>query len=88
MCPHTVLLLLSRPSGISRARQDIYSVESQRRTAEAQAAGRFDAEIVPMQVKMGVKDKETGAVSTADYVVTKDEVCWYVVLAGCAAVLC
>ncbi len=32
---------------VSRERQDAYAFQSQRRTADAQAAGRFDAEIVP-----------------------------------------
>jgi acetyl-CoA C-acetyltransferase len=49
--------------GISRERQDDYSLESQKRTAAAQAAGLFDDEIVPMETVMGVKDKETGEVS-------------------------
>lgn len=48
-------------------------MESQRRTAVAQAAGLFDEEIVPMQTKMQVKDKATGEVSMVDYTVVKDE---------------
>ncbi len=47
---------------ISREAQDEYSLESQRRTAAAQAAGRFDAEIVPLKAHMAVHDKATGAV--------------------------
>lgn len=34
--------------GVSRDDQDAYSLESQKRTAAAQSAGRFDAEIVPL----------------------------------------
>ena len=34
--------------GISREAQDAYALQSQQRTAAAQAAGRFDAEIVPL----------------------------------------
>ena len=60
--------------GISRQRQDEYSVESQRRTAAAQQAGLFDDEIVPMETKMEVKDKTTGETSLVDYTVVKDEV--------------
>ena len=60
--------------GVSRERQDQYSVESQRRTAAAQAAGVFEEEIVPMQTKMEVKDKATGETSIVDYTVSKDEV--------------
>ena len=58
---------------VSREDQDIYSLESQRRTAAAQDAGLFDNEIVPMETTMIVKDKESGETSEVDYVVTKDE---------------
>ena len=33
---------------VTRERQDEYALQSQQRTAAAQAAGRFDAEIVPL----------------------------------------
>ena len=46
---------------ISRERQDEYALESQRRTAAAQAGGRFDDEIVPITVPMALYDKATGA---------------------------
>src|ERR1700751_2170802 len=36
--------------GISRERQDEYGARSQKRATEARAAGKFDAEIVPMKV--------------------------------------
>jgi acetyl-CoA C-acetyltransferase len=58
---------------VSREDQDIYSLESQQRTAAAQDAGLFDNEIVPMNTTMIVKDKESGETSEVDYVVTKDE---------------
>ncbi len=58
---------------ISRDRQDEFSYESQKRTAAAQAAGVFDNEIVPMETKMVVVDKETKEARKVDYVVTKDE---------------
>src|ERR1700742_4731517 len=38
--------------GISRERQDAYALQSQQRTAAAQAAGRYKDEIVPLAVKM------------------------------------
>ncbi|NBC37626.1 acetyl-CoA C-acyltransferase [Novosphingobium sp. FSY-8] len=38
---------LARTTGISRAHMDAYALESHRRAAAAQAAGAFDAEIVP-----------------------------------------
>jgi acetyl-CoA C-acetyltransferase len=59
--------------GVSRERQDDYSLLSQQRTAAAQAAGRFDAEIVPLPSRKAVADKETGAISYQDIVLTKDE---------------
>lgn len=59
--------------GVSREYQDQYSLQSQQRTAAAQAAGRYDAEIVPMQTKMKVVDKATGQESIVDYTVTRDE---------------
>ncbi len=58
---------------VSRDRCDEYALRSQQRTAAAQAAGRFDAEIVPVTARMGVKDKETGAVSFKEITLTKDE---------------
>jgi acetyl-CoA C-acetyltransferase len=47
---------------VSRDAQDEYSLESQRRTAAGQAAGRFDAEIVPLEAHMAIYDKATGAI--------------------------
>jgi acetyl-CoA C-acetyltransferase len=59
--------------GVSREAQDEYAAESQRRTAEAQAAGRVSDEIVPLQSTMLVKDKETGEVSEKAVTLEKDE---------------
>jgi acetyl-CoA C-acetyltransferase len=59
--------------GISRAAQDAYAAESQRRTAAAQAAGRFDAEIVPFTTVMKVTDKATGVVSERAVTLARDE---------------
>ena len=58
---------------VSREAQDEYSLESQRRMAAAQAAGKFADEIVPMATRMKVVDKETKAESIVDYVVDRDE---------------
>lgn len=49
--------------GVSREAQDEYSLQSQQRTAAAQSAGRYDAEIAPLPSVMIVTDKETGATS-------------------------
>ncbi len=59
--------------GISREDQDAYALQSQQRTAKAQEAGIYDNEIVPMDVTMAVKDRETGEVSHKDVTVAKDE---------------
>ena len=59
--------------GISREAQDEYALQSQQRTAEAQAQGRFDAEIVPVTTTMKVQDKETGAISEREVTIAKDE---------------
>nr|WP_294849261.1 acetyl-CoA C-acyltransferase [uncultured Sphingomonas sp.] len=59
--------------GINREAMDEYSLQSQQRTAAAQAEGRFAAEIVSVSTTMGVKDKETGAISMVDVTIDKDE---------------
>lgn len=59
--------------GISREAQDEYSAESQRRTHEAQQAGKFDDEIVPMTTIMKMQDKETKAISEHEVTLSKDE---------------
>lgn len=59
--------------GVSRAAQDAYALQSQQRTAAAQQAGRFDAEIVPIATAMLVKDKDTGAVSEKTITLARDE---------------
>jgi len=64
---------VARKYGISREAQDAYAAESQARTAAAQAAGRFDAEIVPFTTRMQVVDKATGAVSEQEVTLTRDE---------------
>ncbi len=59
--------------GVSRQAQDDYGLRSQQRTAEAQAAGRFDAEIVSVTATMNVTDKATKEVSQREVTLTKDE---------------
>ena len=58
---------------VSREAQDEYALQSQQRTAAAQAEGRFDAEIVPVTVTMKVQNKETGEISDKEVTITKDE---------------
>jgi acetyl-CoA C-acetyltransferase len=58
---------------ISRERQDEYGVQSQQRAAAAQAAGKFDDEIVPMTTIMGVADKASCMLMTREVTVSADE---------------
>lgn len=64
---------VARRYGIGRDRQDRYSARSQERTAQAQARGAFDDEIVPLSAQMLVTDKATGATSFRDTTLAKDE---------------
>ena len=59
--------------GISRDAMDEYGFESQERTAAAYAAGRYDAELVPVTCERIVYDKVTGEQSTGEVTVTADE---------------
>ncbi|MFP2924965.1 acetyl-CoA C-acyltransferase [Pyxidicoccus sp. 3LG] len=58
---------------ISKEAQDEYGVRSQQRAAAAQAAGRFNDEIVPLTTLMGTADKATGALGTREVTVAADE---------------
>ena len=53
----------ARAMGSAASAQDEYALESQRRTAAAQQAGRFDDEIVPLPTTKKVVDKDTKAES-------------------------
>ena len=64
---------VARRYGISRERQDEYGVQSQQRAAAAAKAGKFDAEIVPMAVTMGVADKETSRIFSKEVTLASDE---------------
>ena len=59
--------------GISRDAMDEYGFESQERTAAAYAAGKYDAELVPVTCERIVYDKATGEQSTGEVTVTADE---------------
>lgn len=59
--------------GISRAQQDEFALLSQQKVAEAQQAGRFAAEIVPMTVTQHVRDRLTGESTTLERVMAQDE---------------
>src|SRR5271163_2201265 len=59
--------------GISRERQDEYSLECQRRTASAIQGRRFSDELAPITTKMTVVDKETKQTSLRDITLSQDE---------------
>jgi len=77
--PHAYMPMLqtaefvAKKYGITREAQDQYALESQRRTAAAQKAGRLDAEIVPVRTTMEVIDRATGEKSVKEITLTKDE---------------
>lgn len=58
---------------VSRESQDEYALQSQQRMAAAQEADLFKDEIVPMETKMKVVNKETGEESIVDAVVDRDD---------------
>lgn len=65
--------VVARRYGISRERQDEYALQSQQRTYEAQRAGRFDEEIIPVKTTKLVVDRVTGASSMEEIVLDHDE---------------
>ncbi len=65
--------IVSQRYSISREAQDAYSLQSQQRTAAAQAAGKFDDEIVPLASLKGVMNKETKQISFENTLLTRDE---------------
>lgn len=69
---HTAEIVADR-YGVDRDRQDAFALESQRRTAAAQAAHRFDDEIAPLSSVRLVTDKATGEVTAESVELTRDE---------------
>ncbi len=59
--------------GITREAQDEYALRSQQRTAEAQSAGRLDAELMSVATTMRVTDKATGEATQRDVTISRDE---------------
>jgi acetyl-CoA C-acetyltransferase len=64
---------VARRYQIPREAQDRYGAQSQLRAAAARDAGRFDAEIVPIDVVMGAADKDSGRLQTRAVTVKADE---------------
>ncbi len=65
--------IVAKRYGISRDAQDEYGLQSQQRTAEAQAAGRFDDEIVPLATVKKLENRETGEIAYEDVTLATDE---------------
>jgi acetyl-CoA C-acetyltransferase len=65
--------LVAERYGVSREAQDEYALQSQQRTARAQAEGRYDAEIVPLTTTMIVTDKQSGATHEQEITLKLDE---------------
>ena len=58
---------------VTREAQDEYALSRQQRCAAAQDAGYYDDEIIPMDTKMILKNKETGAEKEVDVTVDRDD---------------
>jgi len=65
--------IVAKRYGISREAQDEFALQSQLRTAAADVAGRFAAEIVPLASRKAVLDKASGTTSMVDTLLTRDE---------------
>lgn len=66
--------LVAERYGVSREAQDEYALQSQRRTAQAQAEGRFANEIVPVtSIMKAVVNKETGETADKEITISADE---------------
>jgi len=77
--PHAYMPMLhtaefvSNKYAISREASDRYALQSQQRTAAAQEAGYYDAEIAPATTTMTVFDKQTGETRNKQVTLTRDE---------------
>ncbi|QGZ94101.1 thiolase family protein [Terricaulis silvestris] len=65
--------LVAEKYGISRQALDEYVVMSQKRVTEANAAGKYAEEIIPIATQMKVTDKATGASSVVAVTLDRDE---------------
>jgi acetyl-CoA C-acetyltransferase len=65
--------IVAKRYGISRQAQDEYALQSQQRTAAAQAAGKFDDEIIAVTTDKLVTDKATGETRTETITLARDE---------------
>ena len=65
--------IVATACGVSRAAQDAYALESQRRTAVAQAAGLFAEEIIPVTARQQITDRASGETRLEQITLTADE---------------
>lgn len=65
--------VVAKRYGISREAQDAYSLQSQQRTAAAQASGKLSDEIIAVSTVMDVKDRDSGEVSQQDVTIEMDD---------------
>jgi len=65
--------VVAKRYAICREDQDAYALQSQQRTAAAQAAGLFDAELTSMTTTKAVFNKETKETTFEEFTLTKDE---------------
>jgi acetyl-CoA acetyltransferase family protein len=65
--------VVAKRYNISREAMDDYALQSQQRTAAAQAAGYFNAEIIPVTATMAIVNKETKEVTYKEVTLAKDE---------------
>lgn len=65
--------IVAKKYGVSREAQDEFALQSQLRTAAADAAGRFADEIGPMPSRKVVVNRETKEQSVEDVTLTRDE---------------
>lgn len=65
--------VVAKRYGISRDRQDEYALESQRRTAAAQAAGAFDDEIMPLRSCKRVVSRDGSSEHGEEVTLLRDE---------------
>ncbi|MGE4634679.1 MAG: acetyl-CoA C-acyltransferase [Arenicellales bacterium] len=65
--------IVAKRYDVSREAQDELSLQSQKRTAAAQSAGKLDDEIVPITVTQAFKDKETGEVTRKEVTFGMDD---------------
>src|SRR5690606_12179112 len=65
--------LVAERYGVARAAQDEFALQSQQRTAQAQRAGLFDDEIVPLPSVKQLFDKEGSPTGTEAVTLARDE---------------